>query len=78
MGFVDLDKLLGGGLKPRGVTVVDGRPMMGKTSFLLDVSIHYAQTVGKRVAFFSTEDAEESVFKIRPKTTTYDINQFFL
>ena len=60
-GFVGLDKLLEGGLKLGGVTIVAGRPMMGKTSFLLDVSIHYTQTVGKKVAFFSTEDAEESV-----------------
>lgn len=60
-GFTELDVILGGGLSPEGVTLVAGRPFMGKTSFLLDIAIHHAKTTGKKVAFFSFEDSEESV-----------------
>ena len=63
-GFKELDSILKGGIKPNGVTLVAGRPGMGMQSFMLDVAMHYAKTTGKKVAYFSFEQAfggEESV-----------------
>ena len=60
-GFTELDKILEGGLPQEGVTLVAGRPGMGKTSFLLDIAINYAKSTGKKVAFFSFDEVEESI-----------------
>ena len=60
-GFIELDRILGGGLRPKIVTLVAGRPSMGKTSFLLDVSVNYTKSTGKKAAFFSFGDGEEFV-----------------
>jgi len=58
-GLIELDRILKGGLKPGGVTLVAGRPCMGKTSFLLDIAMYYMKTIGNKVAFFAGDDIEE-------------------
>ena len=61
-GYVDLDRLLGG-MGEENVTIVAGRPGMGKTSFLLGIVAHVAELpdlVGP-VAFFSLEMSREQI-----------------
>lgn len=59
-GFVDLDKLLDGGLRPANLMYLGGRPGMGKTAFLLDI-LENAGKQGKNVALFSLEMSNEEV-----------------
>jgi replicative DNA helicase len=55
-GFSELDGLLQG-MQPSDLLIIAGRPGMGKTSLLLSILWHAAQTAQKRVAFFSLEMA---------------------
>ena len=59
-GFHDLDKLLGG-LQRSDLTIIAGRPGMGKTGFLLGVGLTAARQFRKRVAVFSLEMSAEQV-----------------
>lgn len=59
-GFVDLDRLLQG-LQPSDLLIVAGRPGMGKTSLLLSVVKHAAQTHKKHVAVFTLEMSGEQL-----------------
>ncbi len=59
-GFTDLDRLLQG-MQPSDLLITAGRPGMGKTSFLLSVARHAAQTHKKAVALFSLEMSSEQV-----------------
>jgi replicative DNA helicase len=59
-GFVDLDRLLQG-LQPSDLLIVAGRPGMGKTSLLLSVVKHAAQTHKKHVAVFTLEMSAEQL-----------------
>lgn len=52
-GFPQVDSLTGG-LQPGDLTILAGRPSMGKTAFALDVSRNVAKD-GKPVAYFSLE-----------------------
>jgi replicative DNA helicase len=53
-GFRDLDTLTAG-LHPGQLIIVAARPAMGKTSIVLNITAHSAQTSGKPVLFFSLE-----------------------
>ncbi|MFC1517956.1 replicative DNA helicase [Candidatus Margulisiibacteriota bacterium] len=59
-GFIDLDELTGG-FQPSDMTIIAGRPSMGKTALALNI----AQNVGIRhnlpVAIFSLEMSKESL-----------------
>ena len=48
-GFNDFDKVTGG-FKPAELTIIAGRPAMGKTSFCLncvqEIALHYGKSVG--------------------------------
>lgn len=59
-GFYDLDKLLGGGMSPKNLIIVAGRPGMGKTSFAMQVGIHCA-TKGYPAGVFSLEMGKEEL-----------------
>lgn len=50
-----LDRALGGGFAPGDLTILAGRPHMGKTAFALCTSLAAARTEGQRVLYFSPE-----------------------
>lgn len=53
-GFLDLNLLIGGGLKSRTLTVVLGPPGAGKSGFAVSLSLEYAQD-GRATLYVSTE-----------------------
>ncbi len=59
-GFVDLDKLLGG-LQRSDLTIIAGRPGMGKTSFGLSIAQNAALKNRAVVAFFTLEMSGEQL-----------------
>ncbi|HLB11907.1 MAG TPA: replicative DNA helicase [Dehalococcoidia bacterium] len=60
-GFIDLDKLLGGGFQRSDLVILAARPSLGKTSLALNVAQHAAIKLGARVAIFSLEMSKEQV-----------------
>lgn len=54
-GFIDLDRILGGGMSAPDLLVIAGRPGQGKTGFLVSVAKNVAEKQKKKVAFFSLE-----------------------
>ena len=59
-GFHDLDRMTGG-FKESDLIIVAGRPSMGKTSLVLNVSLHAALEAKKSVAIFSLEMSKEQL-----------------
>lgn len=59
-GFHELDELTAG-FQPSDLIIVAGRPGMGKTSFVLNVTEHAAGKSGIGVAFFSLEMSKEQL-----------------
>jgi len=59
-GFVDLDERTAG-LHPGDLTIIAGRPSMGKTAFCLNIAAYVAIELGKSVAIFSLEMAKEQL-----------------
>jgi replicative DNA helicase len=59
-GFHDLDRMTGG-FKDSDLIIVAGRPSMGKTSWVLNVSLHAALDAKKSVAIFSLEMSKEQL-----------------
>lgn len=53
-GFVDLDQMLTGGVRPADLVILGGRPGMGKTSLGLGIARGLARA-GKPTVFFSLE-----------------------
>ena len=60
-GLVDLDAKIGG-LKPKELYIVAGRPAMGKTAMVLGIAAHFARC-GQGVAVFSLEMGKEAVIR---------------
>ena len=60
MGFVDLDKLLGG-LQRSDLIIIAARPGVGKTSMLLAVALTAARKYKQKVAIFSLEMSNEQL-----------------
>lgn len=58
-GFFKLDELTGG-LRKGEVTVIAGRPSMGKTALAMNMAVHIAQQ-GAGVLFFSLEMSERAL-----------------
>ena len=58
-GLIDLDAILGG-LAPSDLTILGGRPSMGKTALGLNIAVNAAKA-GHRVAFFSLEMSAEQL-----------------
>ena len=48
-----------GGLKPGEVTIIGGRPAMGKSSLALNIALHAATRENKNVLFISVENSRE-------------------
>ena len=59
-GFTDVDEITGG-LKPAELTILAGRPSMGKTALAANIAENIARR-GETVAFFSLEMKDEAVF----------------
>ncbi|MBN1679325.1 MAG: replicative DNA helicase [Anaerolineae bacterium] len=59
-GFTDLDNLLGG-FQKSDLTIVAGRPGMGKTSWLLSAALNASRQARSRVAIFSMEMSNEQI-----------------
>ena len=59
-GFPDLDHMTAG-FQPSDLVVVAGRPSMGKTSLVLNITQHIAIEEGRPVAFFSLEMSKEAI-----------------
>lgn len=59
-GFTDLDRILQG-MQPSDLLIVAGRPGMGKTSLLLSIVKHAAQTHKKHIAVFTLEMSSEQL-----------------
>jgi replicative DNA helicase len=53
-GFIDLDKMLSGGIRPQNQVIIAGRPGSGKSAFLSNILINMAKK-GIKCAFFSLE-----------------------
>lgn len=60
-GFIDLDKLLGGGFQRSDLVILAARPSLGKTSLALNIAQHAAVKHGARIAIFSLEMSKEQV-----------------
>jgi len=60
-GFRDLDRQLGGGMRPGDLVIGAGRPGMGKTSFGLSVALNVAVRQGKAVLIVSCEQRAEQL-----------------
>jgi replicative DNA helicase len=59
-GFHDLDRMTNG-FKASDLAIIAGRPSMGKTSFVLNVTLHAAVERHKPVAIFSLEMSKEQL-----------------
>ena len=64
-GFLSLDRVLGGGLRPGTLGVIAARPGCGKTTLGLLIALQIAEDQGNRgpAVFFSFEMTKESLFK---------------
>ena len=58
MQKIEIDEL---GLSSPGLTIIGGRPAMGKTSFMLSIALDMAMH-GNPVAIFSLEMSEKQLF----------------
>lgn len=59
-GFIDFDRLTAG-LQPSDLIIIAGRPIMGKTSFALNIAQYAATRAGVPVGFFSLEMSKEQL-----------------
>lgn len=64
-GYRDLDRQIGG--LPVGVTIIAGRPSMGKTSLARGI-MRNACNEGKKVALFSMDQSKASIYKLEAST----------
>ncbi len=60
-GFIDMDKLLGGGFQRSDLVILAARPSLGKTSLALNIAQHAAVKRGAKVAIFSLEMSKGQV-----------------
>lgn len=61
-GFIDLDMLLGGGLRPQQVVVIAARPGMGKSTLALDIARHASIRDRYITAFISMEMSSQELY----------------
>ena len=56
-GIGEFDRVLGGGIVPGSLVLLGGEPGIGKSTLLLQVAAHFAQTTGP-VLYASGEESE--------------------
>ena len=59
-GFIDIDKLIGGGLQRSDMVVLAARPSLGKSSLVFNIAKHAAIN-GSSVGIFSLEMSNEQI-----------------
>lgn len=72
-GIEDLDMVLGGGILPGGVTLLAGQPGMGKSTLLLQVTAHIADTYS--VLYASGEESAHQVKQRAERLGAHDHEQ---
>ena len=55
-GFTELNRVLGGGIVPGSLLLIGGDPGIGKSTLLLQVALHMAES-GKRILYVSGEES---------------------
>lgn len=70
-GFTDLDQVLGGGILPAGVSLLAGQPGIGKSTLLLQLAAHVAQS--RPVLYVSGEESASQV-KLRAERLGADVS----
>ena len=60
-GISELDRVLGGGLVPGGVVLIDGQPGIGKSTLLLQAAGSVAKNSGLPVLYISGEESDAQV-----------------
>ncbi len=61
-GLASFDAITGG-LQPGHLTVIAGRPGMGKTAFVMNAAMHVSITLKKTVAVFSLQSTTKRLFE---------------
>ncbi len=59
-GLKELDRVLGGGMVPGGLTLISGEPGIGKSTIIMQSALHVAQTRGP-VLYVSGEESQEQI-----------------
>jgi DNA repair protein RadA/Sms len=70
LGFIEMNRVLGGGLVPGSLILVGGEPGIGKSTLLVQISAIFAET-NNPVAYIS---GEESVNQLKLRTERLNIN----
>ena len=77
-GFIDLDKLMGGGLQRSDLLILAARPAMGKSSLALSIAKNAASR-GARVGLFSLEMGREQIaYRLVSMQTAIDMQRIRL
>jgi len=71
-GFIDIDKLIGGGLQRSDMVVLAARPSLGKSSLVFNIAKHAAMN-GSSVGIFSLEMSNEQIV-LRLLSTESDVD----
>lgn len=64
-GVSELDRVLGGGLVPGGVVLLAGEPGVGKSTLLLEVAQHWAESAAAEAGPALVVSGEESAAQVR-------------
>ncbi|MBS4727670.1 DNA repair protein RadA [Mycobacterium sp. SM1] len=75
-GVGEFDRVLGGGLVPGSVTLLAGDPGVGKSTLLLKVAHHWAQS-GRRALYVSAEEAAGQI-RLRADRTRCGHDEVYL
>lgn len=62
-GFIDVDRMLGGGMQDDDLLVIAGRPGQGKSAFLSSVMLNTALVHKKKPVLFSLEMSKQQVIQ---------------
>ena len=75
-GISELDRVLGGGIVEGGLMLIGGDPGIGKSTLLLQVCSHLAES-GKRVLYVSGEESARQI-KLRARRLDIDADNLYV